>query len=262
MSATITRLHPDPAHADNVHLIDEVEVLLQSVIRRACDAANDVWTKPRSALKFTAGPRIAASANSRPASAPVSSNVMQGKLSWGRRAFRAISRFVISALVGVVATLAWQSYGDAAKRALASWYPQLPLWTLLISTDQGPKQIAFEGSAVPATPSHSTSVEPTAPIETTTASAASAPDRQQLEMLGSIVAAARQQLEQFAAKQEQMARDVANLQSADQEINRKFERLLLRRPSESPEHRPMPPLPPLRTLPPSGSVAGAIGALH
>jgi hypothetical protein len=265
MSATITRSHPDPAHADNVHQIDEVEVLLQSVIRRAADAANNVWTKPKvTGVKFTAGPRMAALANSRPSSAPVSSgNVMQGKLSCGRRAFRATTRFVISALVGVVATLAWQSYGDAAKQELATRFPQLPSWTS-IRTDRTPHQITLEGSALPATPSDSTSVEPIAPVKTTIASAASAADRELLEILGSNVAAVRQQLEQFAAKQEQMVQDVANLQSADQEMNRKVERLLLLGHTERPEHRRTPPLPPLRTLPrpSSGSVAGTLGPLH
>src|SRR6266850_1198118 len=35
------------------------------------------------------------------------------------------SRFLITFCIGVAATLAWQSYGDAARQIIASSYPQL-----------------------------------------------------------------------------------------------------------------------------------------
>src|SRR6266571_208279 len=43
----------------------------------------------------------------------------------GKRASRALSRFVITFCIGVAATLAWQSYGDAAREMIASSSPQL-----------------------------------------------------------------------------------------------------------------------------------------
>lgn len=43
----------------------------------------------------------------------------------GKRASRALARFLITFCVGVAATLAWQSYGDAAREMIASSSPRL-----------------------------------------------------------------------------------------------------------------------------------------
>ena len=45
--------------------------------------------------------------------------------SLGKRASRALARFVITFCIGVAATLAWQSYGDAAREMIASSSAQL-----------------------------------------------------------------------------------------------------------------------------------------
>jgi hypothetical protein len=45
--------------------------------------------------------------------------------SLGNRASRALARFLITLSIGVAATLAWQSYGDAAREMIASASPQL-----------------------------------------------------------------------------------------------------------------------------------------
>src|SRR5712671_3252227 len=42
-----------------------------------------------------------------------------------KRVSRALSRFLITFCVGVAATLAWQSYGDAAREMIVNSYPQL-----------------------------------------------------------------------------------------------------------------------------------------
>jgi hypothetical protein len=47
------------------------------------------------------------------------------KPSLRKRASRAITRFLTTFCIGVAATLAWQSYGDAAREIIASSYPQL-----------------------------------------------------------------------------------------------------------------------------------------
>src|SRR6516165_2949117 len=41
------------------------------------------------------------------------------------RSSRAVVRFLIAFCIGVAATLAWQSYGDAAREMIASSSPQL-----------------------------------------------------------------------------------------------------------------------------------------
>ena len=43
----------------------------------------------------------------------------------GRRMFRTLMRFSIAVLIGVGATLGWQSYGDAAKEMLVAQAPTL-----------------------------------------------------------------------------------------------------------------------------------------
>jgi hypothetical protein len=44
--------------------------------------------------------------------------------SFGERTSRALARFLITFYVGVVATLAWQSYSDVARRTIAGLSPQ------------------------------------------------------------------------------------------------------------------------------------------
>src|SRR5258706_4821876 len=48
-----------------------------------------------------------------------------GRSSLGKRVLLALVRFLIMFCIGVAATLAWQSYGDAARERIASSYPQL-----------------------------------------------------------------------------------------------------------------------------------------
>src|SRR5229473_1613437 len=48
-----------------------------------------------------------------------------GRPSLRKRASRALARFLITFCIGVTATLAWQSYGDAAREMIANSYPQL-----------------------------------------------------------------------------------------------------------------------------------------
>src|SRR5262249_28546101 len=43
----------------------------------------------------------------------------------GQPASRPLAHFLITFYIGVAATLAWQSYSDAARQIIASWSPQL-----------------------------------------------------------------------------------------------------------------------------------------
>jgi hypothetical protein len=45
--------------------------------------------------------------------------------SLGKRFSRAVARFLVTFCIGVAATLAWLSYGDAARETIASSSPQL-----------------------------------------------------------------------------------------------------------------------------------------
>lgn len=90
----------------------------------------------------------------------------------GRRIFRTLSRLFIAVLLGVGATLAWQSYGEEAKEMVRTQAPSLS-WLL--------------------------------PVSSTTSVAAATSESEQLQAMAHNLAVMRLSLEQLAAKQEQMA---------------------------------------------------------
>jgi hypothetical protein len=117
--------------------------------------------------------------------------VASGRPTIGRRIFRTLTRFFIAVLFGVGATLAWQSHGDAAREMVVARVPTLA-WLLSVSATKPP--------VVAATP----------------------PDpMQQLEPLASNLDVARRSVEQLAAKQEQMAQNIAALQAVEEDIRQK-----------------------------------------
>ena len=113
-----------------------------------------------------------------------------GRPSIGRRIFRALTRFSIAVLIGVGATLGWQS--DAAKEMLVARAPTLA-WVLSVSTTKSPVVAA-------------TSTDP----------------MQQLAPLASNLDVVRRSLEQLAAKQEQMAQNIAALKAVEEDIRQKI----------------------------------------
>ena len=110
----------------------------------------------------------------------------------GRRMFRALARFSIAVLIGVGATLGWQSYGDATKEMLAVRALTLA-WVLSVSTTKSPVVAA-------------TSTDPV----------------QQLAPLVSNLDVVRRSAEQLAAKQEQMAQNIVAMQAVEEDIRRKM----------------------------------------
>jgi len=116
--------------------------------------------------------------------------VASDRPSIGRRIFRTLTRFFIAVLIGIGATLAWQSHGDAAREMVVARAPLLG-WLLSVST---------KSPAV----------------------AATAPDPlQQLEPLASNLDVVRRSVEQLAAKQEQLAQSLATLQAVQEDIRQK-----------------------------------------
>ena len=109
----------------------------------------------------------------------------------GRRVFRTLTKFFIAALFGVGGTLAWQSYGDAAREMVVARAPTLA-WLLSVSTKSP-------------------------------AGAATSPySAQQLEPLASNLDVVRRSLERLAAKQDQMAQNIAALQAVEEDIRQKM----------------------------------------
>src|SRR4051794_4955257 len=116
-----------------------------------------------------------------------------GRPSLGRRMLRTLVRFSIAVLIGVGATLGWQSYGDAVKDMLAAEAPILG-WVLSSVPTTKPSAVAV------------TSIDPT----------------RQLAPLASTLDVVRRSVEQLAAKQEQMAQNIAALRAVEEDIRQKM----------------------------------------
>ena len=145
--------------------------------------------------------------------------VASDRPSIGRRMLRSLTRFSIAALIGVGATLGWQSYGDAAKEMVIARAPTLA-WLLSISTTKPPVVAA-------------TSTDP----------------MQQLAPLTFNLDVVRRSVEQLAAKQEQMAQNIAALQAVEEDIRQKMSSTP---PSPAPQAASIPqPKPPQPRAQPS-----------
>src|SRR6266581_3652402 len=118
-------------------------------------------------------------------------HIASDRPSIGRRILRTLTGFFIAVLIGIGATLAWQSRGDTAREMVVAQAPSLG-WLLSVSTTKSP------------------------------AMAATAPDPvQHLEPLASNLDVVRRSVEQLAAKQEQMAQNIATLQAVEEDIRQK-----------------------------------------
>jgi hypothetical protein len=110
----------------------------------------------------------------------------------GRRIFGGLTRFFVTILIGVGATLGWQSYGDEAKEMVLARAPTLG-WLLYVSTTKSP------------------------------AVAATSPDlTQQLAPLATNLDIVRHNLEMLSARQEQVSQNIAALQAAEQDIKERL----------------------------------------
>jgi hypothetical protein len=129
-------------------------------------------------------------------------------------------KLLIAFCVGIAATLAWQSYGDAARGMIANSYPQFG-WLAPLSAVA---QTAPAAMVPPATSS----------------------DPEDLETISLSLGAMRQRVDDLVASQDQITRDITTkLQVAKQEI--------LDRISSSP---PQPAAaPPRNSAPPRPQVA-------
>jgi hypothetical protein len=155
-----------------------------------------------------------------------------------RRGSRGFARYLVAICIGVAATLAWQSYGDAIKQIIAArapelgWSPQakqmIASWTLgWTKPPASPEKIAPETVAPKAPPAPSL-------------------DPAQVQQITQSLAAVRETLQELAGGQDSMARDIARLESAVAEIFLKI-----------PEPPRQPPAAPARKPPASPSSSRA-----
>ena len=110
----------------------------------------------------------------------------------GGRMFRAVTRFVMAVLIGVGATLGWQTYGDAATEMLATQVPTLAYVLSVLPTKQ--------------------------PV----AAAVAAAHAPQAEPLAADLDAMRQSVDQLVARQDQMVQRIAALQAVEEDIRQRI----------------------------------------
>ena len=151
----------------------------------------------------------------RPGLDPMDSSVGAMGPSLGGRASRGLARFLIIFCTGVAATLAWQSYGDAARGMIANSYPQLS-W--------------LAPQTAPLTQTAS---------ETPASAAAPSPELEQLKEMSSAFATMRQRVDQLAASQQQMADGIAKLTADQQQLLQKIS-APPPRPAAAPARKPVP----------------------
>ena len=128
-----------------------------------------------------------------------------------KRGSRRFGRYLVAILIGVAATLAWQSYGESAKQIIATGAPELgwsPEAKQMIATS-----IQWIGwTKPPAGP------EKQAPPVAQTAPTTPSLDPGQVQQMTQNLVTLRQTVEQLAGGQDRMAREIARLEAAVAEL--------------------------------------------
>jgi methyl-accepting chemotaxis protein len=120
---------------------------------------------------------------------------------------RKIALALITFCIGVAATLTWQSYGDAARKAIATSFPRL---------------VRLAPQATPV-------AQNTSDIFAPATSAPSFPDQHQLDAISLNLDAVRQSIDRIAtsiaAGQEQMTQSVDRIAASQEQMTRSVERI-------------------------------------
>jgi hypothetical protein len=154
------------------------------------------------------------------------------------RGSRGLARYLVAFCIGVAATSAWQSYGEATKQIIATrapelgWSPEakqmIASWVQRLGWTKPPA--GPENTAVQAAPVAQTAPETVAPK----APAAPSLDPEQVHQIALDVAGLRQNVEQLSASQDQMAREM-RLEMARLETD--LVNILLKIPEPPPQRR-------------------------
>ncbi len=180
--------------------------------------------------------------------------ILLDRPSFARRMLRGVVRFCIVFLMGVAATLTWQSEGEQAvelvRTAAATWGPA---WTLVwLPSARAPSRgaVSSASSTNPPPVAQAAAKPETAlpqPAPTAQMSAAQTPtatttppeSARQIETMARDLTGMRHSIEQLTARQEDMAQSIATLQAAEQELKQKIASL----PRPAPRHKPPPHAP-------------------
>jgi hypothetical protein len=155
------------------------------------------------------------------------------------------ARYLVAILIGVVATLAWQSYSDAAKQVIATSAPELGWspgtkqmiagWVQQLGWTKPPA--VSEKQSAPVTQTATETGAPKAP-------AAPSIDPEQVQRMARDLATMRQSVEQLAAGLDEVNREIGKLEVADEEILQKISPAPPPpRPTAAPARKPTPTAP-------------------
>jgi hypothetical protein len=169
-----------------------------------------------------------------------------------KRGSRRPGRYLTAILIGVAATLAWQSYGDAAKRIIATRAPELGSspeakqmiagwmdelgWT---NPPAGADTAALQARAVPVP-----QAAVAAAVVASNTPAAASIDPEKVQQMARDQATLRQTVEQLTAGLDHVTHEIGKLEVADDEILAKITPAPLPpRPIAAPARKPTPKVP-------------------
>jgi len=161
------------------------------------------------------------------------------------RASRGFARYLVAICIGVAATLAWLSYGEAAKQIIAAKAPELgwsPEAKQMIASWVRRWSNVAESRAVPS----SASLAQTAPAAVAPlAPATPSINPEQVHQIASDLAALRQTVDRVAASQDQMAHEITGLQTSVTGLQASSQEVLEKIPASpppiaAPAHQPKP----------------------
>jgi hypothetical protein len=140
-------------------------------------------------------------------------------------AWRVLRTFILGFLLTVIvcATFAWQSSDDRAKDSVRDWVINAVAGLRSVVHNEAPAGVAVEPVSKPsdASPIRDAALLQAAPPNPSTLAPAtelSTELQHQLETMGNDIVVMHRLVERLAARQEQMAQDVATLQAAQQNI--------------------------------------------
>jgi hypothetical protein len=162
---------------------------------------------------------------------------------------RAVVRYLVAICIGVAGTLAWQAYGEEAKRIIATRAPELG-WSPAVrqTIASWTKPLAGPANTAARPPVQETQepahVAQTAPGAVAPTPAAPSFDPEQAKQMAQSLDALLQAVERLAATQDQMKSEMTRLQAADLEILAKIPAPPPQSPA-TPKRKP-PAVPPQR----------------
>jgi hypothetical protein len=273
-------LNPNQTDPDDVLVItpdvvlvaraDRADKEFSNLAHDAVSRASDSQT--HMAPDFSAGPSVLPVDTTFRAAAVNGVQAPGDRPSIGARAIRACIGFLLAVCIGV-ASIVWQSYGDAAKQIIARWVPQFALTSSSPQENPGlpgqPSPPAVQASAANAAPPQPVPPAQAAPEGAAPASATPSPEStQSLQSMAGDLAHAEQEIEQLKASiaqlktsQQQMSRDIAKVSEAkvaeakvsearvaeakasEQNLRSRLS-AAVRRSAAAPARKPMPPFPP------------------